>query len=357
MKRHVLDRIAGKTDRNCRAGTRGVVAALVGLLLLLGMGANLSSAADDTPTAQPQANDSQTPMDKEKAKKTAVARVNGVSITMEAVVEKMNNMNARMMRHGSSQQQDMDALRQEALNKLILQELAYQRAKTEGLLPSPAEIDAAVQKVKRRLGGEEGFRTFLEKESMSEEEFRSLIETNIAVGRVIDKEVTSKIVITEDDVKKDYESRKDTFGTPEKIMIADVLFFLDTHSEESISKVEGVLRTLRADPDKDPQKLSPDGTFIVREAELTEASDPELFAAAKKVAPGELSGIVTTSDSLHVFKVLKLTPAVHVSFEDVKGPIEKNLRAAAQQEKMKEWEAELKKGAVIEIIQAKEGGQ
>ncbi len=329
---------------------------VVSLLLVLGMTWTSPSAAGDTQTEQPRGSDSPAPMNLESAKKIAVARVNGVSITMESVVEMMNNMRSRMMRQGSAQQQNMDALRQEALNKLILQELAYQRAKAEGLLPSPAEVDAAVQRVKTRLGGEEGFTAFLEKEAMSEKDLRSLLETNLAIGRIIEKEVSGKVVITADDVKKEYESKKDTFGTPEKILIADVLFFLDTHSEDSRKKVEEVLGSLRADPDRDPQKLSPDGTFIVREVEITQGSDAELFAAAQKIATGELSGIVTTSDSLHVLKVLKHTPATNVTFEDVRDALEKKLRTDAQQEKMKAWEAELKKGAVIEIVETKDSG-
>ncbi len=357
MKRKRPGRNVVTESRKYRTGITGMAAAVLSLLLVLGMISTAPSAAGDTQAVQPHGNDSPSPMRLESAKKIAVARVNGVSITMESVVDMMNNMRSRMMRQGSTQQQEMDALRQEALNKLILQELAYQRAKAEGLLPSPAEVDAAVQRVKKRVGGEEGFAAFLEKEGMSEKDLRSLIETNLAIGRIIEKEVSGKVVITEDDVKKEYESRKGTFGTPEKILIADVLFFLDTRSEDSRNKVEEVLKTLRADPDKDPQKLSPDGTFIVREVELTEGSDRELFAAAQKIATGELSGMVTTSDSLHILKVLKHTPATKVTFEDVRSSLEKQLRADAQQEKMKEWEAELKKGAVIEIIETKDGGQ
>jgi len=356
VERNTPGHIVLTGNSNCRTGIIRMTVAVVSLLLLLGITLTSSSAAGDMQTTQTHVSDSPEPMSQEHAKKIAVAKVNGVSITMESVVKMMKNMGSRI-KHGSARQQDMGALRQEALNKLILQELAYQRAKAQGLLPAPAEVDAAVQKVKTRLGSEEGFTAFLEKEAMSEKEFRTLIETNMAIGRIIEKEVSGKIIITGDDVKKEYESRKDTFNTPEKILIADVLFFLDTRSEDSRKKVEDVLMTLRADKDNDPLKLSPDGTFIVREVELTEGSDRELFAAAQKLTPGELSGIVTTSDSLHVIKVLKHTPATRVSFEDVRSSLEKKLRADAQREKMKEWEAELRKGAVIEIIQAKEGGQ
>lgn len=356
MERNIPHRSVVTGNRNWRTGIMRMTVAVVTPLMLLGLIVTSSSAAGDVQPGQPHGNDSPKPMSQESAKKIAVARVNGVSITMEAVVKMMNNMSSRM-RHGSAQQQDLGALRREALNKLILQELAYQRAKAEGLLPSPAEVDAELQKIKARMGNGEKFTAFLEKEAMSEQDLRTFIETNLAIGQLIKKEVSGKIVITEDDVKKEYENRKNTFGTPEKILIADVLFFLDTRSEDSRKKVEDVLRTLRDDPDKDPHKLSPDGTFIVREVDITDGSDHELFAAAQKLSLGELSGIVTTSDSLHVIKMLKHTPGTKVTFEDVKASLDKKLRADAQQKKMKEWEAELKKGAVIEIIQAKEGEQ
>ena len=352
MGNHRAGRISVREIGKCFREPERMTALALSLLLLV-MVWHSPSAAGDKPIS---AGTTPAPMSMEQAKKITVARVNGVSITMESVVRMMNNMGYRT-RHGSSRQEDVDALRQDAMNKLILQELAYQRAKGQGLLPAPAEVDAELQKIKARMGSEEGFAAFLEKEAMSEQDLRSFIETNLAVGRLIQKEVYGKIVITGDDVKKEYECRKDTFGTPEKILIADVLFFLDTRSEESRRKVEDVIGMLLDDPDKDPHKLAPDGTFIVREVEITESNDAELFAAAQKLETGEISGIITTPDSLHVLKVLKHTPATKVTFEDVRSSLEKKLRADAQREKLKAWEAALKQGAVIEIMQAKESGQ
>jgi parvulin-like peptidyl-prolyl isomerase len=291
-------------------------------------------------------------VDREDAKKMIAATVNGVGITMESVEKLVNSMNSQAA-HGAAPSRDRAAMRTEALDRLILQELAFQRAKSQGLAPTPQDIDAAIARIKSQVGGEEGFKAFLERGAMTEKDLRQIIETNLAIERILAKEVLKDVSISEDDLKREYEKEKDKLGTPEKIVITDVVFFLDPKSEESVRKAEQVLKELRDEKDNDPLKLSSDGSFIVRELEVKEETDGQLYAAAKKLHPGELSGVVITSDSLHVFKVQENTPAKQMSFASARRSLEKKLRLAAQQQKITEWEKDLKKGAIIEISEPK----
>ena len=85
------------------------------------------------------------------------ARVNGVAITREAVILKM----ARLAGTGQGQEPGSEDVsgnkRKEALDKLILQELAYQRAMAEGMKISRDELDAAITELKETVGGEEKY--------------------------------------------------------------------------------------------------------------------------------------------------------------------------------------------------------
>jgi parvulin-like peptidyl-prolyl isomerase len=106
---------------------------------------------------------------------------------------------------------------------------------------------------------------------------------------------------------------------------------------------------------KDPWKLEPDGTFAVRELEINKLREKELYEAAIKLKPGELSGVVTTSDSLHVLKLKQYTPEKQFTFEEVRKAIEAKLRAKAEGERLRAWQAELRKGAKIEIPETQGG--
>lgn len=66
-----------------------------------------------------------------EARDVVVARVNGSPITMESVLKMMNRI-ASMKR---SKDIDMAKIKKEALDRIIFQELAYQRAVSEGMKP------------------------------------------------------------------------------------------------------------------------------------------------------------------------------------------------------------------------------
>ena len=311
--------------------------------------------AEDVQPQYPGNSSAPSEVRQEDAKPAMAAMVNGVGIPVQEVRKLMNSMNTRSA-HGAAQPQDQESLRKEALNRLIMQELAFQRAKAEGLVPTAQDIDAAMARLKTKVGGEEGYNAFLKRQGMTEKDLRQFFETNLAIERILQKEALKGIVISEDDVRKEFERDKEKYGTPERIIITDVVFFLDPKSEESVRKAEQVLKVLRDEKDMDPMKLTSDGTFIVREMEVKEENDGQLYAAAKKLNTGELSGVVIASDTLHIFRVLENTPAKQVPYESAKDAIEKKLRLQAQKRKIAEWENELKKGAKIEIMETKGSG-
>jgi parvulin-like peptidyl-prolyl isomerase len=87
----------------------------------------------------------------------------------------------------------------------------------------------------------------------------------------------------------------------------------------------------------------------VREVEVRKEKERELYEEAKKLQVGGLSGVITTPDSLHILRLKKFTPEKQLTFDQAKASLEGNLKREAVQKRMLEWEAELKRGATIEI--------
>ncbi len=101
----------------------------------------------------------QTSVSEAEGKRGVVARVNGVNITQTDLKAKMMQMLAvRTQLESSGDPNQMEALRQDALNKLIIQELAYQRAKAEGMTVGKDEIDGAIAEIREAKGGESNIR-------------------------------------------------------------------------------------------------------------------------------------------------------------------------------------------------------
>ena len=286
----------------------------------------------------------------EEGEKSVAARVNGVDITAQSVLAMMNRLVSKRG-HGDASPEGIEEIRKAALNRLILQELALQKAKAGGLKVEQEKIDSAMAGIKTSLGGEEGYRKYLEREGMTGEEMKGQVERSLTLELTFLKEVSEKTSVSEDELKREYEKEKIKHFTPEKVSVIDVVLFLSPEDKASEEKAEKVLREIKDDRDANPRNLVPDGTFIVRETDIKKDKDKELYEAALKLKEGELSGIIKTSDSLHIIKMKKYTPEKQLTFEEARGFIEGKVRARARQKRLLEWETELRQGAKIEIME------
>ena len=286
-------------------------------------------------------------------KGAVAARVNGVDIPMQSLITMMRRIMAKKD-PGDTAQEDMEKVKKTALNRLVLQELALQKARALGMKVEKKEIDEVITNARTKMGGEEAYRSYIEKEGLSETELREQIERALILERISKSVLNEKTTISEDELKREYEKNKAKYLMPEKIMVIDVVLFMIAGDKDSEKKAGVILSKIRNDPDMNPKNLEPDGTFIVREYELKKDKQKELYEAARKLSEGELSGIITTPDSLHIIKIMQYSPETQLSFERVRGYIEGQLLAIARQKKLHEWEAEMKKDAKIEILEIKE---
>jgi parvulin-like peptidyl-prolyl isomerase len=285
--------------------------------------------------------------------KIVAARVNGVEITMASVATMMNSLGTKQEREPASPE-SMEEIRKDALNQLILQELAYQKAKSDGMAVGRKEIDGALADMRKKPGGEEKFKEFLEKERITEEDLRKRIERSLTLKRVFTREVSNKVSVSEEEIREEYEKEKERYARPEKIAVTDVVFFLETGEAGSRKKAEEILKRIHDDKEKNPWNLVSDGTFATRDMEVNESREKELYAVAKNLKVGELSGVFAASGNLHVIRLKEYSPRKQFTFEEVKSRIEGKSRARALKKRMAEWEAELKKEAKIEIMESSE---
>ena len=323
----------GNNERKTGIGTSWVVVAF--LLLLLGGGAVRVQADEGGPGKTDPAG----------AHNKVAAKVNGAEIPEKYVKMMMDRMHPGMGR-GHAAPGATEETRQRALNRLILQELAWQKA--GGKLDREL-VDRKIATVKERAGGDEEYRKLLEKEGLTEREAVAVAAKGIVFDRMLAEEVMSRASVSEDDLRKEYEKEKEQFHTPEKVDVADVVFFLETGDQESIRKAEEIRRRIADAEGNDPFRLAPDGTFIVREVEVRKEKERELYEEAKKLPVGGLSGVIRTPDSLHILQLRKITPEKQLTFEQARPSLEGKLKREAVQKRMQEWEAELRRGATIEI--------
>ena len=288
----------------------------------------------------------------DEAKKIIAARVNGADINLLSVTELMNRMAVQKGRgHGGGKPVSKERVKKDALDRLIFEELAFQKAKHEGLKVDPAEIEKSVADIRERLGGEEAFRKTLQARSLTEEKVRTDIARNILLQKIFKAEIFDKTpAISDNEIEKAYEQQKEKFVVAEKIVVIDTILFLNPEDRGSVERAEQIRKRILEDKGQNPQNLTPDGTFIVSEIEVKKEKQPKIHDEALRLKAGELSGIIETSDSMHIIKLKEYVPEKRFALSEMKGFIESNLKAAARGKRLHEWEAELRKEATIEII-------
>lgn len=100
------------------------------------------------------------------------------------------------------------------LDQLITQELLLSRAKGLGAEPTDTEVDAAV--TERRAGmPDDVFQQELTKRGMSADDFRKGVRRELTVQKVLDKDVTSKVVITDQAIGDFYAQNRAQFNLAE----------------------------------------------------------------------------------------------------------------------------------------------
>ena len=147
------------------------------------------------------------------------------------------------------------------------------------------EVDASVESLKARAGGEEPYREQLKAMSKTEDEMRASLERSLLIGRIYKREITDKISVTEEALKEEYDRNRDKFVIPEAITVVDVVIFLDPGSTDSLRKAEEIRERILADKGQDPWSLKPDGTFIVRELGIKKERDRKEAKVPDDFAP------------------------------------------------------------------------
>ncbi len=150
-----------------------------------------------------------------------VASVNGQPI-QRSDVEKAYRDNLGNNKEQPSKEQ-ADATRLGILHQLIDVEIVQQEAKKMNLVASDEEVDAKLAEMKAPYTQEE-FDKRLQAASMSLDELRLQIRRNLTSDKLINKEVISRVNITDADISSFYNSNKSLFNFIEpKYNIAEIV--------------------------------------------------------------------------------------------------------------------------------------
>lgn len=150
------------------------------------------------------------------------ATVNGKAIKLEEVERELKQQAAGQ--ESSLSPMELAAARLEVLQTLIQQEVLFQKAEAEQVVPNEEDITAAVNKLKTDSGqSAEKFQQEMQKAGVSEESLRDTIKKRLATEKLVDK-ITSKIEpLKDEEINAFYNSNPEAFKNKRGAQLATIV--------------------------------------------------------------------------------------------------------------------------------------
>jgi peptidyl-prolyl cis-trans isomerase SurA len=243
-----------------------------------------------------------------------IAVVNSDAITANELKARLA-MVERQLRGQNVQLPARDVLEKQMLERMIVDRVQLQQAVETGLRVSDIELDAALRRVaeSNKLSLAD-FRTAIEKDGIVWTKFREEIRDEIILSRIREREVDSRLVVTEGEIDNYLANPQVTAANDVEVQIAHILVRLpEQASPDQLMRIgaraQAALDQIKRGEDFAKIAASysdaPDGlTGGAMEARALDRL-PTLYAdAAQKLKPGEVSDILRSPAGFHIVKLI-----------------------------------------------------
>jgi len=238
----------------------------------------------------------------------------------------------------SDDQQSIQRL--EVLRTLIDSEIMLQRAEKMGLMAADSEVEAEFTELKAPYTQEE-FQKQLNQRKMTAEDMKAQLRRDLSARKLFNKEITSKINITDKDIADFYNANKSSFNLAEpQIHMAQILVTPQADpnvrnlkndkaqdDKQARKKIESMLLRIRNGEDfamlaqnysEDPNSAQAGGDLgFIAESGL-EKANADLRKAILALHPGETTGILPTAEGYRILKLITREPAGQRELSDPK---------------------------------------
>jgi len=278
------------------------------LLALAAFVASAQAPAAQTPPAQAPAT-SAVPLDR------VLVVVNDEAVTQWDVNEQRRIV-LQQMKASNITPPAADVLDKQVLERLIVERAVLQYAKETGIRIDDTTVERTILRVaeENKLSPDE-FRKVLQREGIPYANYREDIRRQITIQRVRDREVDSKVTVSDAEVDNYLATVAAQAGGEDEYLLSHIYISVaeqasPTAVEESRKRAEQALAEVRAGKDFGQVAASysnaPDATSGGNLGWRTRARLPSVFAdIVQKMKPGEVSAVLRSASGFHVVKLVE----------------------------------------------------
>lgn len=292
-----------------------------------------------------------------------VAVVNGEIITLSELERASKSfyrtIKAQAMRTGK-ELPPLAELRRHVLDALIDKKLTEQEAERLKITVSDQDVDNSIN----RLLDDKGITMLqliegLKRDGKTIDELREEIRENIQRSRLLTREVKSKIVITDEEIKEFYQKYINKFSEKDKWHLRVILLPLSRDSsEQEKEKTMKLARKIKADLDKGASFAALAHQYS-RGPGADEGGDlgylhpgdldPALGKFVSALPAGGITPPIETDDGIYIFMVEDIQSGESKSLDEAKNYIRHLLYQQEVNKRYDEWLKELKARSYIKI--------
>ncbi|RKL62529.1 peptidylprolyl isomerase [Thermoanaerobacteraceae bacterium SP2] len=282
--------------------------------------------------------------------KEVIAVVNGENILKSDFDSQVNQVKSALEANGQDFSTDegkknLQEIKKKVLDSMIKDVLSLQQAKKENVTLKPNQMQEAVSQLETYHGGKDALDNYLKQQGMDWKSFEKLLQDQLIINNLKEK-LTANVKVSDEDVKKYFDSNKDMFKLPSPEIRASHIL---VPTEDEANKV---LAEIKAGEDfaELAKKYSTDPGSKDKGGDLGYFGKgkmvPEFEKAAFALKQGEVSQPVKTQFGYHIIKVTG--ERTSLSFDDVKDYIKSNLLTSKKDEEFNKFLDQWQKQSKIE---------
>ncbi|HEX8947392.1 MAG TPA: peptidylprolyl isomerase [Dissulfurispiraceae bacterium] len=239
------------------------------------------------------------------------------------------------------------------LENLIDMRLQLQEAEKEGIITRDQDVEKAIKNIKSKYAmTDEAFRDALKKDGSSLEEYKKRLSEQITVGRVVDQEVRSKLLVTDAEVDKYIAEHKDVEKDHDGFVISHIFLKVSDDRAKVEEKARDLYGKMKAGESFQElaRKFSEDASAkaggelgFVRRTDMS----PDFLKAVASLKEGEVSEPFWSADGMHILKVDEIR--TFKNRQELKEAVRQQLLDEKFNKEYKNWIKTLRERSYIEI--------